>query len=358
MTRRSPAISAGLAGPAAVYGAIVRLRNAWYDRPGRAVRAAVPVISVGNLAVGGTGKTPLVAWIARRLQASGRAPSVVSRGYGGTAGPGPLVVSTGSGPRVDARSCGDEPHFLARSLPGTIVVVGSDRIEGARCAVTAGAGAVILDDGFQHRRLARDLDIVVLDGRAPFADAHLLPQGSLREPPAALSRAGLVVLTRLREDDPADGAIRAVRNTGYSGEVIRAGHRTIGFHDASGSACASPARVVAFCGIGDPELFRGDLAAAGVADVRFHAFRDHQPYTTASWAALVAEAESLGIPLVTTEKDLSRLEASVGPALAKAPLLVLKIEAVVWDDGALWDAVSAAVARPGNATMAVPSSHT
>jgi tetraacyldisaccharide 4'-kinase len=344
VTRRTPWIRATLAIPTAAFGLAVRARNAWYDRPAASQRATIPVVSIGNLAVGGTGKTPLVAWIARKLRAAGVVPAVVSRGYGGSAGPGPLVVSTGSGPRVNARTCGDEPHLLARSLEGTIVVVGSDRIEGARSAAAAGAGVVLLDDGFQHRRLARDLDIVVLDGRAPVDDGRLLPQGSLREPPAALRRAQMVVLTRLQEADLASGAIQTVRSAGYSGPIVRAGHRTTGFQDVAGAACPAPARALAFCGIGDPDLFRGDLAAAGVAVARFHAYRDHHPYTVAGWNELLAEGEALGVPLVTTEKDLSRLEAAVGAALAGSPLIVLKIETVVWDAARLWDAVRQAVA--------------
>ncbi len=351
MRRRSPAASVALAIPTGAFAAIVRLRNAWYDRPAATQRASVPVISIGNLAVGGTGKTPLVAWIARHLQADGLVPAVVSRGYGGTAGPGPLVVSTGEGPRVNARTCGDEPHLLARSLKGVIVVVGADRIEGARCAAAAGAGVVLLDDGFQHRRLARDLDIVVLDSRAPFGDGHLLPRGFLRERPAALARAQLVVLTRVRDGDRATGAIHAVHAAGYSGPIVRAGHRTTGFHDATGAACPAPARALAFCGIGDPDLFRGDLQGSGVVTAGFLVFRDHHPYTLARWDALIAEAKTLDVPLVTTEKDLSRLQAAAGASLARAPLVVLRIEAVVWDERVLLDAVrSAARARAGRAS--------
>ena len=304
-------------------------------------------MSVGNLAVGGTGKTPLVAWIARRLRAQGLVPAVVSRGYGGTAGPGPLVVSTGEGPRVNARTCGDEPHLLARSLKGVIVVVGSDRIEGARVAAAAGAGCVVLDDGFQHRRLARDLDIVVLDSRAPFADGRLLPRGSLREPPRSLGRAQVVVLTRVREGDPATAAIAAVRAAGYTGPIVRAGHRTTGFMDVTGQVRPAPPRALAFCGIGDPELFRRDLSASGVVTAGFHAFRDHHPYSVSGWDALVLEAKRLGVPLVTTEKDLSRLEAAAGASLTRAQLAVLRIEAAVWDEDQLLGAVRRALAAHG-----------
>jgi tetraacyldisaccharide 4'-kinase len=292
-----------------------------------------------------------VAWIAQRLRGFGLVPAVVSRGYGGTAGAGPLVVSTGEGPRVNARTCGDEPHLLARSLKGVIVIVGADRIEGARSAAAAGAGAVILDDGFQHRRLARDLDIVVLDARAPFSDGRLIPLGSLREPPAALRRAQLVVLTRVGEHEPASSAIEAVRRAGYSGTIVRAGHRSTGFTDATGAKREAPKRALAFCGIGDPGLFRADLASAGVMTAGFHAFRDHHPYTIAGWVALIAEAKAKNVPLVTTEKDLSRLEAAAGASLAGAEVAVLRIEAIVWDEERLLDAVRGAlVAHPGSAS--------
>ncbi len=346
MKSRSSLAASALSVPAAAFGMLVRLRNAWYDRPAAIAHAELPVVSVGNLAVGGTGKTPLVAWIARRMVAAGHVPAVVSRGYGGTAGPGPLVVSTGSGPRFNARTAGDEPHLLAKLLKGVIVVVGANRIEGARRAHEAGADAIVLDDAFQHRRLARDLDIVVLDGRAPFGDGHLLPWGPLREPPKSLRRANVVVLSRLKEGELANEAIDAVRATGFSGTIVRAGHRVAGFRDVSGAECAAPKRAVAFCGIGDPELFRNDLAAAGVAVVRFREFRDHHPYTLAGWDALVAEARGVEAPLVTTEKDLSRLESTAGASLAGAPLFVLRIETTVWEPKPLLDELRAALAQP------------
>jgi tetraacyldisaccharide 4'-kinase len=339
VSARSLARLAVLAAPAAAYGVAIRFRNAWYDRhPGERI-AGMPVISIGNLTMGGTGKTPLVAWLARRLAAERIFPAIVSRGYGGSAGPGPIVVSTGDGPRVNARLCGDEPHLLARALPGTVVIVGSDRVAGVRAAAAAGANCVVLDDGFQHRRLHRDLDVVLLDARAPFDGSWLLPAGTLREPPGSLRRAGVVVLTRLPSSERASGAQAAVRATGFTGPIVRAGHRAVGFFGAAGEARPAPRRALAFCGIGDSGLFAADLAAAGVHVERTRSFRDHHPYTTAGWEALRAEAERLGVTLVTTEKDLSRLETIAGPSLASASLLVLRIEAVVWDEAPLLDAV-------------------
>jgi tetraacyldisaccharide 4'-kinase len=339
MSGWSIARTAVLAVPAAAYGAGVRLRNAWYDRPAHVHAGPIPVISVGNLAIGGTGKTPLVAWLARRLAAQGAVAAVVSRGYGGTAGPGPVVVSTGSGPRVDARICGDEPHLLARALPGTIVIVGADRVEGARAAAAAGAAVVVLDDGFQHRRLGRDLDIVLLDGRSPFDGGRLLPAGRLREPASSLARADLVVLTRLGEGDEARATRAAVRAAGFTGPIVRAGHRVIAYFDLDGKPHAAPAEALAFCGIGDPSLFRADLEATGVRLAGFRAFRDHHPYTVGLWEGLCADAARLRVPLVTTEKDLSRLESVAGLSPSRAPLFVLRIEATVWDESVLLDAV-------------------
>jgi tetraacyldisaccharide 4'-kinase len=328
-----------LAAPAAVYGLAIRARNRWYDRPSAVRRASIPVISIGNLAVGGTGKTPLVAWLASRLQGARQVPAVVSRGYGGTAGRGPVIVSTGGGPTVDARLSGDEPFQLARALPEAIVVVGSDRIAGVRAAAAAGATVALLDDGFQHRRLWRDLDVVVLDGRAPFANGHLLPAGPLREPASSLRRADLVVLTRLKEGDTANRAIGLVREAGFTGPVARAGHRRAGFVTSSGGPADPPARALAFCGIGDPASFREDLVAGGTALVGFEAFRDHHPFDAATWRGLLDRARSAAVTLVTTEKDLARLSSLGEPLLAGAPLLALRIEACVWDE----EVVSAAV---------------
>ena len=334
-----------LAAPAALYGLAVRARNRWFDRAGHVLPAPIPVISIGNLAVGGTGKTPLVAWLASRLEGAGQLPAVVSRGYRGSAGRGPVLVSTGDGPRVDARVGGDEPFLLARALPRAIVVVGADRLEGVRAAAAAGATVALLDDGFQHRRLGRDLDIVLLDGRAPFANGRLIPAGPLREPPASLTRADLVVLTRLAEPDAAEGAVRAVREAGFTGAVARAGHRRAGFFTASGQPAAQPTRALAFCGIGDPELFRNDLVAGGTELVAFEPFRDHHPFDAAGLRELQKRARGAGVPLVTTEKDLARLLSLGGSALSEGPLLALRIDARVWDESVVWEAVRRALAR-------------
>jgi tetraacyldisaccharide 4'-kinase len=340
-----PIASTLLAPAELVFRAAVRARNAWFDRPGHAERAAVPVISIGNLAVGGTGKTPIVAWLARRLAALGEAPAIVSRGYGGTAGPGPLVVSAGDGPRLDARVAGDEPLLLARTVREAIVIIGADRVEGARTAASMGATVVLLDDGFQHRRLARDLDVVLLDGRRPFARRRLLPAGVLREPPSALRRAGVVLLTRLAAEDTAEKVKELVRRTRFTGPVLRAGHVPTGFVGRDGKTVRPPERVVAFCGIGDPERFRADLGALGAAVLAFHAFRDHHVLSAPEIRRLAEESRRLSAPLATTEKDLVRLEPAGTRPWGDATLLALTIEPRVWDERGLLDAVRGAIGR-------------
>ena len=326
------------------YSGIVRLRNRTYDRPSAVKRASIPVISVGNLTVGGTGKTPLVAWLALRLHELGRQPAIVSRGYGGRAGRGPLIVSDGSGPRSPVVDCGDEPYLLARSLSGTIVVVGSDRPAGAAAAAARGADVVILDDGFQHRRLFRDLDIVLLDGDAPFGNGRLLPGGPLREPLGALGRADVVLVTRRAAGESLGEVEAAVRRHNPRAPILRAGHRGVGFIEASGLAAAPPSRAAAFCGIGNPTRFRRDLEATGIEVVDFRTYRDHHRYTLADIASLERLAEAHGCDLITTEKDLVR----IGPgSFSKGgpSLLASRIEAVVHDAGPLTAAIDRALGR-------------
>jgi tetraacyldisaccharide 4'-kinase len=317
--------------PATLFGCAVRLRNRFYERPGAARRAATPVISVGNLTVGGTGKTPLVAWLAARLCQTGHSPAVVSRGYGGRAGAGPHVVSLGRGPLVGPDLCGDEPYLLARALDGTVVVVGSDRAAGADAARAAGSDVVILDDGFQHRRLARDLDIVLLDASNPFGNYRLLPAGLLREPVSGLARADLVVITRALESERFPVIERVVRHHNRDVPIVRAGHRPLGFFDAAGRPAPCPDRALAFCGIGNPSRFRFDLESLGVAVVGFETWRDHHRYSDEELRRLERLAGRENAVLVTTEKDLARMEGRHVRARAESQLLALRIEAVVYD---------------------------
>lgn len=316
----------------------VALRNRHYDRPEAVTRVERPVISIGNLSVGGTGKTPLVALVARRLQQRGLTVAIVSRGYGGEAGRGPLTVSTGEGPIVGPELSGDEPAELAAALPGAIVVVGSDRVAGAREAIALGARLIVLDDGFQHRRLARDLDIVLVDSRRPLDEERLLPAGDLREPPASLARADLIVATRCTAETPLPDWLGA-----RAGEIpiVRAGTRVRGFRRGEHEVEA-PERAVALCGIAGPERFRAALAETGVELLAFEALADHAPIPPATLARLTALAAEQNAELVVTAKDRARLGRL--PAGSAEPL-VLAIEAEIHDGAPLAVALEALLAR-------------
>jgi tetraacyldisaccharide 4'-kinase len=324
---RNPWIVTLLAPLAWAYGAAVRARNRRYDRGDATRRAPIPVLSVGNLAAGGTGKTPMVAWLVRRLEREGRNPAVVTRGYGGRAGRGPLLVSSGQGPLAGPEICGDEAVLLARALPGVRVVAGSDRFAGASVAAVEGAGVVVLDDGFQHRGLARDLDLVLLDGTDPFGNGRLLPAGPLREPKDALARASAVVVTRCSPGAEISAIAAEVARHAPGIPVLRAGHRRVGFVSRSGAPVARPARAVAFCGIGNPVPFLRDLEEEGVEVAAARVFSDHHPYQRREIEGLAKLAVRHGAVLVTTEKDLVRVPTAAGESV-----LALRIEATVHDE--------------------------
>ena len=310
------AARAVLAALAAPYALAVIARNAAYDRgllP--AARAAVPVVSVGNLTLGGTGKTPLVAWVAKTVAAQGRRPAIVSRGYGA---------------RPGERS--DEAAELALLVPGVLHVADRDRVAAARLATASGAAVVVLDDGFQHRRLARDLDIVAVDATDPFGGGSIFPRGLLREPLAGLARAQAVVLTRA-------SAVDADRRTAIRRQLAaacgsamppvwaEAHHRPVRLRSAAGSErpleSLAAARVAAFAGIGNPAAFRGSLESCGARLAGFRGFPDHHAYTAADLDGLDRWADGLRADLVvTTLKDLVKIDRE---SLAGVPLVALEI---------------------------------
>ena len=307
----------GLAGLAVPYGLMVSCRNAAYDGGLLPVtHGPVPVISVGNLTLGGTGKTPLVAWLARAAAARGLKPAIVSRGYGAARG---------------ERS--DEAAELAILLPTVPHVANRDRLAGVRTAAAAGAEIALLDDGFQHRRLARDIDIVVIDATDPFGAGRLFPRGLLREPLLGITRSHAVVLTRAAAVDPRRRAeIRAGFDRLCGGRLppiwVEATHRPLQLRSAGGStlplaSLESSRSVAAFAGIGNPAAFRTSLEASGGTVTGFRAFPDHHRYTSADLQSLRAWAVELHADfLVTTLKDLVKVPAE---RLGSIPLGALEI---------------------------------
>lgn len=324
--------------PAWLYGAVVRRRMQRKLRD--AVQATIPVLSVGNVTVGGTGKTPLVGWIAEYLRESGHAPAIVSRGYGGRAGRGPIVVSAGEQPLVDADVAGDEPYLLATRLSGVPVVVGSDRTSGVAKAAALGARVAILDDGFQHQQLARELDIVLIDGSDPFGNGFLLPAGPLREPLTSLSRAQIVIVTRCSTAVPTE-IERQVRLHSPDALLMTADHRSVGLFDAEGQPARAPDRALAVCGIGNPDRFHRDLLASGIEVVEFLPYRDHHAFTMPELAQLASRAQQQRATIVTTEKDLAR----IGKTPHTAALLVLRIAFEPGDPAGLQEALRDSLAE-------------
>ena len=274
------------------YGAGVRAAAAPWDLGVRTPRRVPwPVISVGSLTAGGAGKTPVVRWLAARLRESGFFPAILSRGYGSSGGSAVRVVDP---THPDARRDGDEPVLLARSLPGVPVVVGPDRVRGAELAAAQGARVLLLDDGFQHRRLHRDFDLVLWDARAAAAGGRLLPAGPLREPTRALRRADLVLCI-----DRGDGAPAPPLNV--------AAAATARLVTGSRQEIPHGTAVHAVSGIAGPESFERSLAASGLVLTGATRFADHHPFSPADVRDAGRRAEAQGAAvLATTAKDWMR----------------------------------------------------
>jgi tetraacyldisaccharide 4'-kinase len=288
------------------YALVLSLRASCY-RLGllRSHRLPCPVISVGNLTLGGTGKTPMVAQLAADLIGRGRRVAVLSRGYGGTANGEIVVVSDGKSILVAPERSGDEPYLLAQKVPGLVVVIGADRYRAAQLALREFSPNIfILDDGFQHLRLKRDLDILLLDATRPFANGYTLPAGFLREPVAAAKRADLVVYTRCGVDLPQLFPEKPCCWTSHkiSSVMPLGGGTQSGFEPLQG------VRVTAFSGIASPASFFDLLEGEGVPLTATIAFPDHTSYGENEIAAICRlKTASRSTLLVTTEKDAVKL---------------------------------------------------
>jgi tetraacyldisaccharide 4'-kinase len=289
----------------------VALRTAAYHRGWlQARRLHRPVISVGNITVGGTGKTPLVAWMAEALLRHGYRPSILTRGYGRTRQRDPLVIDPAADRKPDPRHAGDEPALLARWLPEVPIVVAADRYRAGLLAEDRfGVDVHLLDDGFQHWALARDLDVVLLDATQPLSDDALLPAGRQREPCAALRRAQIVIVTRT-ELAPPDPLEKLACSLNPRALIVRARTRLAGVRELAGGGSPAGADyrnlpVFAFCGTGHPHAFLADLKLWGFRVAGHAAFRDHHRYTGRELGQLMAQARAAAArALVTTEKDI------------------------------------------------------
>ena len=298
------------------YATVIAGRNWLFDRHiKRSYAVSVPVISVGNITVGGTGKTPMVSWLAQWLAEQNLRVTLISRGYGS-----------------DAEKPNDEALELEQRLPGVPHLLNPNRIKAARRAVEElESQIIVLDDAFQHRRIARDLDLVLVDATNPFGYGHLLPRGTLREPVAALRRADMIAVTRvdLVQEDVLEKLERQL--AGYAPQVPRfrvayqpqhllnASQQELGLSDLAGRS------VAAFCGVGNPQAFRRTLEGCQCEVVDFRAFPDHYPFGPQGIASLTRWLRHLhGIDtVICTHKDLVKISLD---QLEEIPLWALTVQ--------------------------------
>ncbi len=304
------------------YTFAMRLRRWGYRRGVLASHdSPVPVISVGNITTGGTGKTPMVAWIVRHLAESGRKPAIVMRGYRA------VKTAPGSEPKSD------EAELLAE-LTGVPVIVEPDRVAGARRAAKGGADVVVLDDGFQHRRLRRQLDIVLIDAVEPLGFGHCLPRGLLREPPAALADADVIIITHADEVTPERLASLRDRLTVLGGQgatMAEAMHKPVAVIDEAGlrhgPKVLAGRKVFAFCGLGSPGHFFASLVGLGAEVVGELEMGDHAAYRQEDLTKLAESARRCGAEImVTTQKDHIRLAGLAGVEGARIWQLAIEID--------------------------------
>ncbi len=309
-----------------LYGAVVRARNRSFDaHPGRAAQVSVPVVSVGNISTGGTGKTPLTIFLAGNLETAGWWNAVLSRGYGGRRDVDPMSVEPDSNPR----QTGDEPLLMARRLGPHRVVVGRQRHAAALRALSQRPDlrCLLLDDGFQHRALHRDLDLLVLDGVRRWGDGRLLPLGDLREPMDSVARAHALVVTRAaRVSDRTEIETWWSRH-GSGGPIFwvdftLGGLRRWDTGESTPLPRAGAGPAFAWCGLGHPEAFYADLLLVGQAWVGSYSFPDHRGPSPVDLRRLqdLTRAEDASW-MVCTEKDAVKLTTEHARVL-EVPLYV------------------------------------
>jgi len=297
------------------YCLIINFRNWLYDQKKLpVVKLVCPVISVGNITVGGTGKTPCVIMLAKMLQKNGFQPAVLSRGYGGKRVKQINVVSDGHQILLKSKIAGDEALLIAQSLEGVPVITGSQRIATGRAAISQfGANVLICDDAFQHRKIFRDVDLVLLDSQNQPGNDHILPRGRLREPIAGLRRAGAFVFTRTDEAQQAKSIIGKLAQA-ENIPVFMSIHKSKDMIKADGSqkwpvSELKGKNVCAFCGIAKTKSFKNTLLAAGAKVLFFDIFPDHHRYSENQLRKIKKQFIDYRADfLITTQKDAIRLQ--------------------------------------------------
>ena len=311
-----------------LYGAVTRTRLSLYRRGTfQTTKLDRPVISIGNITTGGTGKTPLVEYVARTIAAQGKKVCILTRGYGRKDAHLQVIVSDGYDVLASPSEAGDEPYLLATKLAGLAAVISSaDRIAAGQEAIKDfGTDVFVLDDGFQHLRLARDLNIACIDATNPWGGGRLLPYGRLREAPEGLRRADCVVLTRCDQVESV-AALRARVSELIEGRPVFESRmrplRVVSLKNGP-ETISVPGRVGAFCAVGNPKSFFESLRELGYDVALERAFADHHEYSQGDVEALHQLAKETRVnALVTTAKDAVKLK---GMSFA-LPCYVLEIE--------------------------------
>jgi tetraacyldisaccharide 4'-kinase len=348
-----------------VYARLVQLRLFLYRKRILRERAlGCLVISIGNLTVGGTGKTPIVEKFARALQAGGRRVAILSRGYKSVAKPSkrswldrirglapdpPRIVSDGQSLLLDSLTAGDEPYMLANNLKDVIVLVDKDRVKSGLHAIREmKADTLLLDDGLQYLHLKHRLDIVLIDRQAPFGNEFLLPRGTLREPPRNLRRASYIFITK-STGEPNDELITRIRRYNRTAEIIECAHQPLYLQDVySGEQLPldrlTDTYVGSFCGIAAPESFEDGLRKLGARIELAKRFADHHRYSEAELQSFINRCLRRDVDLiVTTEKDAVRFPRLTRP---EVPILFLRVEISILSGHESWEHCVARICQP------------
>jgi len=297
------------------YRLIITFRNWLYDKNIFAtVKLPCPVISVGNIAVGGTGKTPCVIMLAQMLQSHGFKPAILSRGYGGSSTKSVNIVADGKNILLDSKTAGDEPFLMAQSLKSIPVLVGPQRIKTGKSAINQfGANVLICDDAMQHRQIFRDINLVLLDSQDPLGNGHVLPRGKLRESIAGLKRASALLLTRTDEIPKTDNINKKLSQI-VNAPIFTSIHKLKDvikgdYSDKWPIAGLKGKKVCAFCGIAKPDSFKKSLLAAGCNILSLDTFPDHHKYSRTEMKIIKNKFYNCKADLIiTTQKDGMRLQ--------------------------------------------------
>ncbi|MBA2430914.1 MAG: tetraacyldisaccharide 4'-kinase [Chthoniobacterales bacterium] len=348
-----------------VYQDVVQLRLFLYrHRIFRERTLGCLVVSIGNLTVGGTGKTPIVEKFARALNNGGRRVAILSRGYKSVPQPPPKkfgffrarktplpprVVSDGKSLLLDSTTAGDEPYMLASNLKNVVVLVDKDRVKAGKYAIKEfGVDTLLLDDGLQYLHLKHRLDIVLIDRQAPFGNEHLLPRGTLREPPENLRRASYIFITKSTGDP--DEELRArIRGYNRTAEIIECAHQPLYLQNVFTGAQLPLERlrdtfIGSLCGIAAPESFEGGLRKLGAKIELAKRYTDHHRYTEAELQRFVNRCIRRDLAMiVTTEKDAVRFPRLTNP---QVPIYFLRVEIDILSGHESWDQCVARICQP------------